>query len=446
MKVFKLNYMILLAVAIVFSSVSVFAQQKDNKEVKEEIIIIKETIDEDGNVEVTKIITKGDAECIIIKTMEGVDFEVFDIDIDALENVHIIKLEELEGLSEELQEKLKNIHIDINDDNGNKHIKIIMDKDGDGGEPIIIEWEGEGDIPEDIQKKLDENDIILNGGMFHENHAYRFVTRNAPQNKACLGVMIGMTVENENGVETVKAGSKEGVAILDVFEDSGAEAAGLLKDDIITGISGTSVMTINDVLDVLKPYEGGETVLIAYLRNNQPAQTNATLKTCENKVKMKHFESFGDNDFEFKKEMNWVFESEEEGEHHTKRIIIIKKSRKTAPEVEELEIVPVEDDDVAYTEDDPLKTVSVDQPLELVDFSMYPNPTAGNLNVEFSGEAVPTSIKIIDITGKEVYNEEILNFNGTYKNEISLVNIAKGTLMLTVMQNDKVFAEKLVAQ
>ena len=326
-----------------------------------------------------------------------------------------------------------------------------MDKDGEDSEPVIIEWEGEGEIPEDIQKKLDENDIMFNSEKIHEFHggdAYGLVAHKAPRNKACLGVMIGMTVENENGVETVKAGNETGVAILDVFEDSGAEAAGLLKDDIITSIEGASVTTINDVLDVLKPYEGGATVAINYLRDKQPSQTSATLKACENKMKMKHFESHGDSDFEFEKEMNWVFESDEDVdvEKHIKRTIVIKKSMKNAPEAEELEPVLEEDDEVANTEDDPILTVSVDEPLELVDFNMYPNPTTDYLNVEFSGEAVPTSIKIMDITGREVYNEEILDFNGVYKNEISLDNVAKGTLMLTILQNDKVFAEKLVAQ
>ncbi len=440
--------MILLAMAIVFSSVSVFAQQEDNKEVKEEIIIIKKIIDEDGNIEVKKIIKRGDGECIVIETLEGVDFEYFDIDIDALENVFVIDLEGLEGLSDELQEKLKDIHIDIDNNNGNKRIKIIMDKDEDGGEPVIIIWEGEGDIPEDIQKKLDENDFIFNSEKIHEfhvAHAYSFVAHDVPRNKACLGVMIGKTVENENGVETVKGESDQGVAILDVFEDSGAEAAGLLKDDIITGISGTTVTTINDVLHVLKPYEGGETVSISYLRNNQPAQTIATLKTCENKFKMKYFENHGDNDFEFKKEMNWVFESEEEGGKHIKRTIIIKKSMNSEPEVEEVESIPAVVKEEASTED-PVLSVSVNEPLELANFNLYPNPTADILNVEFSGEAVPTTIKIIDITGREVYSEELLDFNGTYKNEISLGNVAKGILMLSVMQNGKVFAEKIVAQ
>ena len=328
MKAFKLSYVILLAVALVFSSVTVFAQQNDSKDVEdEEVIIIKEIVDEDGNVEVKTITRSGDTEDIIIETIADGEIKIH-TNLDELEDIHVIKLEELEGLSDELEEKLKNIEINIDEDELNRKIKIIMDKKGEDGEPVIIEWEGDGDIPEDIKKELEENGVEFdgNGGFGHApSHGFMMKKGKHPKNKACLGVMIGKTVENVNGVETVHGETDLGVTVLDIIEDSGAEAAGLLKDDIITAVNGEDVASIHDVLDVLKPYSGGETIVVEYLRDNQPAQVNATLKACENKMKIKHFESHGDNNFEFKEENNWVFEKEVEGEDEIKRTIIIKK-------------------------------------------------------------------------------------------------------------------------
>ena len=446
MKALKLNYIILIITALVFSNVSVFAQQDDSEKDEKEIVIIKETVDEDGKVTTKKIVKKGDVEGIVIESIEGQDINFYDLE-DA-EDIHVIELENLEGLTDEMKEKLKNIEIDIDEDGTNRHIKIIMDKIGDDGEPVIIEWEGEGEIPEDIKKKLHKNGGF--GGNFdHDFHGNDFVFNHHESNKACLGVMIGKTVENENGVETVRGESDQGVTVLDIIENSGAQEAGLLKDDIITAIGGTGVASIQDVLDVLKPYEGGATVSIDYLRNNQPAQVTATLKACENKMKIKHFEDHEGNNFEFDEDMDWTIENEEEGTSQHKRIIVIKKSMKSSEETEDTNTFVEEKDDLGT--DTPGDTVTtsaknLDQSLELKQFNAFPNPTAGNLNVEFEGEAVPTIVQVLDIAGKVIYSEELIDFDGFYKKEINLENAPKGTLMLTVQQNDKVFAEKLVAQ
>ena len=435
--------MVMLAIALVFSSATVFAQQNDKENVEEEVIIIKEIKDEDGNVEVKKIIKSSDTEGVIIESIEGSDIKIHH-DFDDLEDIHIIELKELDGLSEELQEKLKDVQIDIQRDQLNRKLKVIIDSEEEGGEPVIIEWEGEGDIPEDVKQKLEEHDVIIDGhGGFGHVPSHGIIKGMHPKNKACLGVMIGKTVENENGVETVTGVGEEGVAILDVFDGSGAAEAGLLKDDVITAINGEGVATIKEVLDVLKPYEGGATVSIDYLRNNQPAQTMATLKACKNKFKMKKFEKHGDADFEFDKDMNWVFEKEEAGEHHTKRTIVIKKNKN---KITEEDVIAVSENEVAGidTPDDVIFDSTND--LELVDFSLYPNPTEGNLNLSFTSEAVPTMVKIVDITGKEVYREELDDFNGTYQKEINLNSVPKGPLMLTIMQNDKVFADKVMVQ
>ena len=446
MKAFRLSYMILF-VALVFSSNSVFAQQNDNENVKEEeVIIIKEVVDENGKVEVKTITRTGDTEDIVIQTIDGDDVEV-EVDLDGIEDIHVIKLEELEGLSEKLQEQLKDINIEIDEDQMSRKIKIIVDKVGEEGNPVIIEWEGEGEIPDDVKQKLEDNGIDWNGNHFNHGQSHGFIKGDHPKNKACLGVMIGKTVENENGVETVRGESEEGVTILDIIEDSGAEAAGLLKDDIITAVNGLEVSSIHDVLDVLKPYEGGETVAIDYLRNNQHAQVNATLKTCANKMKIKHFESHGTNDFEFDEEMNWVYENEEEEGNEIKRTIIIKKkTAETAPEAPEAKSNPTTKDEVAGI-DTPGGIIEASiSDLELQDFSLYPNPTEGVLNLAFESDAVPTTVKIVDISGKEVYKEELNNFNGTYKKEINLTEVPKGALMLTVTQDDKIFADKVMVQ
>src|SRR5690606_25571964 len=423
MKPLRLKPMILLAAALLFTTATVLAQQEtDNKTVKNEIVVIKKTKDENGNVQVQKIVKSADSGEVIIEKTEGSeDIEVYELDVT--NDFHTLDLQDLEGLSE----KLKNNKVDIDEDGMERRIKIIMSKSGEDGEIETFEWEGQDEFPEDFKLKMEENGFMWHGSPHHEFHGYSFAGGSPNGNKACLGVMIGKTVEVENGTETVNGESKQGVTVLDIIDNSGAQEAGLLKDDILTAIEGQDVASIQDVLDVLKPYEGGESVTIEYLRNNQPAQVMATLKTCEIKMKIKRFETFDDDHDEVNE---FVFD---ENENSEKKVIIIKK-KTTIEENEEPSGESSEEGSNESEIDTPGDVVnSVNKPatLELQDISIFPNPTSGVLNLEFTGDALPTSVKVFDISGKEIYNEELKDFDGSYKNEINLGQVSKGTLMVT---------------
>jgi len=97
-------------------------------------------------------------------------------------------------------------------------------------------------------------------------------------------VMLGQkeTVENINGEETKTSEgiSNLGVPVLNIIEASGAEDAGLAKDDIITQINGAEVMSIQDVLEALQPMSAGEVISVDYIRDGAVLQVDATLKAC----------------------------------------------------------------------------------------------------------------------------------------------------------------------
>jgi serine protease Do len=57
-----------------------------------------------------------------------------------------------------------------------------------------------------------------------------------------------------------------GVAVAQVEEGSGAEAAGLKKNDIIVGFDGVDISTLDELKDLLTYYSAGETVKIEYYR------------------------------------------------------------------------------------------------------------------------------------------------------------------------------------
>lgn len=84
--------------------------------------------------------------------------------------------------------------------------------------------------------------------------------------------------------------------------------------------------------------------------------------------------------------------------------------------------------------------------LELKEFKANPNPTNGLLNVYFKGDAKPTTISVIDISGKGIFTTRLTNFNGAYNETIDLSSYNKGLLILQIRQGDRVYSEKIVLQ
>ncbi|MEL6925145.1 MAG: TonB family protein, partial [Bacteroidota bacterium] len=92
------------------------------------------------------------------------------------------------------------------------------------------------------------------------------------------------------------------------------------------------------------------------------------------------------------------------------------------------------------------KSAMVAKQLQLESFRAFPNPTENLLNVKFQSAASPVIVTLTDITGKEIFRESLNNFNGSFDREINVTNAAKGTLLLTIFQNEKVFTSKVVRQ
>lgn len=129
-----------------------------NIEKKEErkVIIIKKTIDEDGNEVTEKIVKEGnDADNIFFLDDDGKKVE---IDIEEIEKM---TGEDIDWKSEG-GKKVRIIKhsqtIEVDDEGEDKHIKIMMSGDGDAN---VFQWDSEGDIPDDIKKELAAKGIEL---------------------------------------------------------------------------------------------------------------------------------------------------------------------------------------------------------------------------------------------------------------------------------------------
>lgn len=84
------------------------------------------------------------------------------------------------------------------------------------------------------------------------------------------------------------------------------------------------------------------------------------------------------------------------------------------------------------------------KPLQLKNFDVAPNPTSGDVRIRFEGPVQSTFIKIVDVSGREVFALEIPDFGGQFDQRVDLSKAARGVAVIQIMQNSAVYAEKIM--
>ena len=482
-----------------FLFVQLQAQNKNvNVDVQDDgkkVVIIKKTVDADGNETVEKIIKEGDdAENVFFIDEDGKTIELdgetinwedengekvriiqkeqtVDVNVDQNDGKKVIRIrtdggdgeafnfnwegdEIPEDVKKDLQEKgfeidEKDGHIMIHQGGDDGKVKVIQkmqtidveDKEGqkvirirtsgDDGEALNFNWEGD-EIPEDVKKQLEEKGfnvkeenghiMIHSGDDAVEDHI-RVRKSMGHSNQAFLGVMIGQkkTVENIDGEETTTV--EDAAVIEGIIENSAAEEAGLLEGDQITGIDSETISTYQDVVDVLGNYAPGDEISIAYTRAGQAMTTTATLKGATD------FQNAFTYEIDDEQEIEVIIDGHEEGDVVKKKVIIIEKM----------------DDEGAVTREEIMEPAPQNT-LEIQELSIFPNPTDGQVKVEFEGNAEPTTVTLTSIAGKEFFREELKGFDGQYSRQINVSDAPKGALFLTIKQGNKAFTEKIIVE
>ncbi len=108
--------------------------------------------------------------------------------------------------------------------------------------------------------------------------------------------------------------------------------------------------------------------------------------------------------------------------------------------------------ELSETEKNQLKSanskIKLDSPeLQLDKLQYFPNPTNGKITLSFSSQEKGTTyVKIFNALGKEVYNEKLKNFDGSYSNEIDLSGKDKGTYFMQISSGKKATVKKIILQ
>ncbi len=217
---------------------------------------------------------------------------------------------------------------------------------------------------------------------------------------------LGVTIEN--------AEEDGGARVISVAENSAADRAGLLANDVIIKVNKEKIGDIDDLIDEVQDYEIGDEIKIQYIRGNKKTATKATLAAA---AMTKNGSCCPPNCCEGKSADRKVEIIIEDGEEETITETIIEEDINILPE----------------------NTLSVST------FELYPNPTSGQVTIKFeTPEKMATRVSIVDLAGKEVFTEEMPNFSGVFNKKIDLSDSNEGIYFLKIQQGAKVFTEKII--
>lgn len=292
--------------AVVFTLVVSATAQDTNT--KKKVVIVKKT-DDNGKITESRTEAEGAEADALIKKMEAE--EGVSINESDEKGKKVIRIDKSTSEKKINSSDNKNVEITTEIINGNKKERYKIIKSDEEGDQTM-EWDGEGEMPEDIRKELEqldidtemegdvmrihidandmekeENDerIVINKKqrdgdkrqrmmwkerdgkpLFPEgrNRSLSFKSDSPNTNKVSLGVMI----ENTDS----------GVVVTDIVPGSAAESAGLRRGDTILKINDKYIFTINGLLEALNPFNPDEKVKIKFIREGKEKSGSGRLK------------------------------------------------------------------------------------------------------------------------------------------------------------------------
>jgi len=92
-------------------------------------------------------------------------------------------------------------------------------------------------------------------------------------------------------------------------------------------------------------------------------------------------------------------------------------------------------------------TVRLEGGTAIANLEVYPNPSRDVFNVSFTSEDIQDlKVRILNVVGEELVNEDLQQFIGEYTKKIDFSNNAKGIYFLEITTNNGIINKKLILQ
>jgi S1-C subfamily serine protease len=327
---------------------------------------------------------------------------------------------------------------------------------------------------------------ILRNGMTTDVQArFRECTAEEQDHRKLIQEVFAAQTHPILGIYEDESKQVEGIVVKEAIAGKGAAAAGLQSGDVITSVDGKTVTGISALHEALATHKAGEPVTVVYQRNGAARQVNVTL-------------SPGESGFSFSFYRNpcspfigvYTGASGPDGQGVRVSGIVddtpAKKSGVQAGDVilaldgqfvnSQPELLRERDKHKAgdafrltllragskleinaiFKSCDDQKPALVNAPapvddrslpvstLQVESLNIFPNPTAGPLTVQFDAEAVPTTVRIADMTGRIVYSNSLNQFDGHFSEEINLWKETPGIYVVSIQQGKKIQYKKIM--
>jgi membrane-associated protease RseP (regulator of RpoE activity) len=255
----QVTWVLLLLGCFIFPNSSF--SQTETKD-KKQIVIVKKTIDKDGNEVVEKIVKEGkEAEDFdVAKYLKEDELGATNVNVE----VRVIKEGEEKSTGEE-----REIEVTVTGDN-----VVIME----GGEKTVIKIDGD-----EAKKEITTDDgkqIIIVKSAGGEKEAFEILE----------DIKVELDGDKKTEIRIIKTRkghdaffgvlldpAAEGMELLDVVKDSPAAKAGLKKGDILRSINEHQVSTYDELTQALSNYKAGDSIVVVYKRDGQFKKVQANL-------------------------------------------------------------------------------------------------------------------------------------------------------------------------
>ncbi len=262
------------------------------------------------------------------------------------------------------------------------------------------------------------------------------------------------------GVSPSPEHADSGVRLGAITQASAAEEMGLQTNDIIRSINGEDISSFSELADFISTLKPGTEIEIIADRDGKSINFSGALgsRNFGNNENIHFFRDYKGVDENGDMIFNFEFDMEGDSEMNLEELEKLLGDQEVILEQFQInldnssrrldvtiEIGRITEEEAALVNENAQPALRIEDDLKMDNFSFYPNPSAGQFNLQFDlAQKGGLDIFIYDQTGSVIYSERISGFSGKYNKIIDLSQFEDGLYFMQIMQDNKSFSKKLI--
>lgn len=225
-------------------------------------------------------------------------------------------------------------------------------------------------------------------------------------------------------------------ARVNIVTNSSAEELGLQNGDVITTINEYPIYDWEDLSAGIDMLQVGEVISVTYLREGRQQENKTTIRSLAATKKGEHHHHY--NYRHQRTPKNRRVEPNRTGS--TNFELAKRDVSGMAIDMEEMSEEEVVNMNEQYEIDMPL-----DNNLVISTLNLAPNPNRGLFDLQFNlNNKGDTSINIFNALGRNIYNYELSDFSGEFRDAIDISQNGTGLYFIEIRQGNKSIVKKIV--